>query len=243
MMYVRLPCELGLDDARGVEPVCGAEEKGAEEERAEQRPQRGVPPEQSDGDAEEADLAERDVDLTVVVEVTEHVHRAGQAGERAGDRHRADQVLLHADAAVRSRVRVEADRPHLVAERRPVEQDPEDDERSERDEDPDVEALEALGAPEDGQLRARRDLVRDRDERLGRVLQRTAVAEEPGCRVERDPVEHDRRDHLVGADRRLEHAGDPRPGGSGERRRDDREQDVRRRTHRRRTRRRPSWRR
>ena len=97
--------------------------------------------------------------LTVVVEVAEHVHRSGQSCEGAGDRHRANEVLLHADAAIRGGFRVEADCLHLVAEGRAVEEDPEDDERSEGDEDPDVETLEALGAPEDGQLCALRDGV------------------------------------------------------------------------------------
>ena len=71
---------------------------------------------------EEADRADGDVGCAEVVEVAEHVERAGEAGEGAGDRHRADQVLLHADPAVGRRLRVEPDRAHLVAERRPVEE-------------------------------------------------------------------------------------------------------------------------
>ena len=99
--------------------------------------------------------------------------------KRAGDRHRADEVLLDVDAAVRRRLGVEADRTHLVAERRSVEDEPEDDERGERDEEADVEALQLLLAPEHGQLRRVGDVVRDRHRLVGGVLQRPAVAEEP----------------------------------------------------------------
>ena len=127
----------------------GPVREAAEEERAEERANRRVPAKQSNGDAEETDLADRDVELPVVVEVAEHVYRSGEARERAGDRHRADEVLLHVDAPVRSRIGVEADGAHLIAERRPVEQRPEDHQACERDEDADVEALEALRSPED----------------------------------------------------------------------------------------------
>ena len=71
----------------------------------------------------------------------------------SGDRHREEVVARHGDAAVARRLGVEADGAHLVAERRPVEDDPVDDERRERDEEPDVEALEERVAPEDRQLR------------------------------------------------------------------------------------------
>src|SRR5207302_6499532 len=98
----------GLDDAPRVEPVRGAEEKCAEQECAEKRPECRVPPEESDCDAEEADLAEREVALRPLVEVAQHVDRAREARERAGDRHRTDDVLLHADAAVGGCVWTEA---------------------------------------------------------------------------------------------------------------------------------------
>ena len=88
-----------------------------------------------------------DVERAVVVEVAEHVDGARETRERARDRHRADQVLLHVDAAVRSRLGVEADGANLVAERRAVDQRPEDDERGDGDEEADVEALEALSSP------------------------------------------------------------------------------------------------
>jgi hypothetical protein len=48
---------------------------------------------------------------------------------------------------------------------------------------------------------------------------------------DRDPVEHDRRDHLVRADRRLQEARDAGPRRAGERRDDDRERDVQERVH------------
>ena len=46
----------------------------------------------------------------------------------------------------------EADRAHLVAERRPVEDEVEDDESGERDEEADVQPLQLLLSPEDGEL-------------------------------------------------------------------------------------------
>ena len=132
--------ELRLDHVR-LQAVRRAEQERAEEQRGETGADGGVAPEQRDCDAEEADVRHRDVGHAEVVEVAEHVEAAGEPRERTRDRHRADEVLLHADAAVRSGLRVEADRAHLVAERRPVQQDPEDDERRERDEEADVEAL------------------------------------------------------------------------------------------------------
>ena len=86
----------------------------------------------------------------------EHVDRAGEAGERARDRHRQEVVLLDVDAAVARRLGVEADRAHLEAERRAVEDDPEDDERADRDEEADVEPLQVRVAPEDRQVRVLR---------------------------------------------------------------------------------------
>ena len=95
--------------------------------------------------------------------------------------------------------------------------DPVDDERAERDEEPDVEPLEQRVAPEDRELRAFDDVVRDGDGRLGVVLERAAEPEQEDADPDDDPVEHDRRDHLVGADRRLQEPGDARPS-SGARR-------------------------
>ena len=62
-----------------------------------------------------------DVELAELEEVAEHVERAGEPGEDARDRHRADVVLLDVDAAVGGRLGVEADGAHLEPERRPVE--------------------------------------------------------------------------------------------------------------------------
>ena len=90
-----------------------------------------------------------------------------EAGERAGDRHREEVVARDGDAAVARRLGVEADRAHLEAERRAVDDDPVDDEHRDRDEDADREPLQQLEAPEDRQLRALDDVVRDRDRRPG----------------------------------------------------------------------------
>ena len=61
------------------------------------------------------------------------------------------------------------------------------------------------------------------------VLQRAALPEQVLAAPDRDPVEHDRRDHLVRARGRLQEAGDPRPDRARERRGGDPEQDVRQR--------------
>ena len=91
----------------------------------------------------------------------EDVDRAGEAGESAGDRHRQEVVARDADAAVPGGLGVEADGAHLVAERRPVEDEPVDDERPDRDEETDVEALKQRVAPEHRKLRRLDDVVRD----------------------------------------------------------------------------------
>ena len=77
----------------GLEAVGRAEEQRAEQERGEADADRGVAPEQRDRDAEEADGGDRDVGDADPVEVAEHVDAAGEAGERARDRHREDQFL------------------------------------------------------------------------------------------------------------------------------------------------------
>ena len=167
-----------------------------------------------------------------MVLVAEHVEGAGEAGERAGDPHRADEVLLDPDPAVGGGVGVEPDGSHLVPEGRAVEDEPEHDECDQRDEEADVQPLQFLLSPEDGQPSACSDVVRDRHGLVRRVLQRSAVAEEPLAHPDRDPVEHDRRDHLVRAHRRLQEAGDTRPRSARERRGPDRQHDVRQRAHR-----------
>ena len=58
-----------------------------------------------------------------------------------------------------------------------------------------------------------------------------AVAEQPRAHPDRDPVEHDRRDHFVGADRRLQEAGDACPHRARRRPCRDHDQDVRQRCH------------
>ena len=70
------------------------------------------------------------------------------------------------------------------------------------------------------------DVARNRVRRIDRVLKLTAAADESLGHVDRDPVQHDRRDHLVRADGRLQEARDPGPQRSGERGEHDREHDV-----------------
>ena len=59
------------------------------------------------------------------------------------------------------------------------------------------------------------------------VLERAADAEQVRPDPDDDPVEHDRRDHLVGADRRLQEAGDPRQKRAREHRGRRRDEDER----------------
>ena len=71
-------------------------EETAEEQRPEQCADRRVAAEQRDGDADEADLDERDVELAdLVVRAPPSMSmRPRKAGERAGDRHRADEFFF-----------------------------------------------------------------------------------------------------------------------------------------------------
>ena len=211
--------ELWLEDLRIEVAGRGAVEQAAEEQRRERDPDGGVAAEQRHRDADERDRRRLDVARREPELPAEHVDRAGEAGERAGDRHREEVVPRDVDAAVAGRLGVEADRLDAVAERRPVEDQPVDDEGADRDEEADVEPLEIGVAPEDGKLRAVDDVVRDRHVRLGVVLERPAEAEEEHADPDRDPVEHDRRDDLVGADGRLQEAGDACPERAAERRR------------------------
>ena len=99
---------------------------------------------------DEADLRrDLDVERAEPVLPAEHVERAAEPRERAGDRHREEVVPRNVDPPVARRLGVEADRAHLVAERRPVEDDPVDDERCERDEEADVQPLQDRIAPAD----------------------------------------------------------------------------------------------
>ena len=130
------------------------------------------------------------------------------------------------------RLGVEADRAHLVAERRPVEDDPEDDERGERDEEADVRGPAAAGSPQKtGSFALVGDVVRDRHRRVLAVLERPAVAEEVRADPDRDPVEHDRRDHLVRADVALRKPAIPAQTAPASVAAPIAEQDVRERRH------------
>ena len=167
MMYVRFPARPGsitLDCRPWVVPKSSAPKSSAPRTT----PTAVLRPSSATAMPRKPTGRDRDVGDAEAVEAAEHVEPAGEAGERARDRHRADQVLAHADPAVARRLGVEADGAHLVAERRPVEDQPEDDERGDRDEEPDVEPLQLLVAPEDGQLRAVGDVVRDRQRRVRR---------------------------------------------------------------------------
>ena len=203
-----------------------AEQQGGEQDAA-----RGVAPQQRDRDADEAgaddarvlDVVGGDRELPA-----EDVDRAREPRERAAHEHHLRVGPAGVDAAVLGGVGVEADGARLVARDRAVQQHPEHDERRERDEDPDVQALQLRVAPEHVQPRVRDDGVGDRDGlvRGGVGVQRAAEAERPHADPQRDVVEHDRRDHLVGAGRRLEEARDAAPDRARERPEHEREEDV-----------------
>ena len=149
----------------------------------------------------------------------ERCRGAGEAGETPGDRHREEVVPRDADAAVPRRLGVEADGAHLVSERRPVQDDRVDDERAERDEQAEWRPCRTGSPQKTGSLRRLDDVVRGRD-----VPRSVFWSGPPNPKryvpdPDDDPVEHDRRDHLVRADRGLEDAGDARPDRAGQHRR------------------------
>ncbi len=158
MMSVRLPGELRARRRSSRCPCVVPYRRAPKRRAARPTPTRRVAAEQRDGDAEEADGRALDVERPVaeVEEVAEHVDARRRGRRTRRDRHRLDVVLADVDPAVGSGVGVEADRAHLVAERRPVEDQPEDDERGERHEEADVDALRGRVAPEVRQLRAPR---------------------------------------------------------------------------------------
>ena len=130
---------------------------------ANRRPAKRIPTglvaaEQRDGDAREADEVRVEVALVDRALEAEEVDRAGESGERAGDGEREEVVPPHADAAVAGRLGVEADRAHLVPERRPVEDHVVDDERDEGDQEPGVQ----VRRPDDPERRGVEDDLADR---------------------------------------------------------------------------------
>ena len=139
----------------------------------------------------------------------------------AADQHHLDVVAPGADAAVLGGVGVEADRAHLVAGHRAVEQDPEESRDGERDEDADVQALQLRVAPEHRQpraLRARRR--RPGSSRCVVALQR-AAERRTGRRRRRPPIQLSMIVEITSLApvRRLQQAGDARPQPAGEQRR------------------------
>src|SRR5215208_4850615 len=218
--------DTGRED-RGIEvPRRGSRLERCEEERREPDSDGRVPSEERDRDADEADvrpLDRRDVDAVLPAE---DVERPREPGEQPGDRHREEVVARDVDPAVPRRFRVVPHRPNLVAERRPVEDERVDDERRARDEEPDVQALQERVPPERVQVRLVGNVRRRRNRTCaaGR-LQRPADVEQVRPDPDDDPVEHDRRDHLVGADRPLQQAGQARERCSREHRAQDRDDD------------------
>ena len=148
IISVRLPASSGWKTSgsrlRVDVPLSSAPKSSARERHADRR----VPPQQRDRDPDEADRRVLDVDHAEPELPAEHVERAADPRERAGDRHREEIAPPHGDAAVAGRLGVEADRAHLVAERRAVQHHPVDDERRDRDEEADVEPLQHRVAPE-----------------------------------------------------------------------------------------------
>ena len=102
----------------------------------------------------------------------------GEAGEQPAHRHHEHVVAADRDARGARRLRIEADGAHLEPRPRAVEQHPEHQQRRERDEDADVQALQLRIAEEHRQLRALGDVVRHRDRGVGVALQRPAEPEQ-----------------------------------------------------------------
>jgi hypothetical protein len=152
--------ELGLEDRRIQVPLRRSGEQRAEQERGEPGADRGIAAEQRDCDAEKADLRERDRARCHAVLPAEHVHRAPESGEGAGDGHCQEVAPPDVDAAITRCVWAVADRAHLVAEGRAVEDERVHDQRDDPDEEADVGALKDPDAPEGRQLAARRHVGR-----------------------------------------------------------------------------------
>nr|WP_228431015.1 hypothetical protein [Baekduia soli] len=218
--------QLGLEDRRVQVAHRRAVDQRAEQQRRQARADRRVASQQCHRDAQEADLRRLDVVRGQVELPAQDVERARQAGQRAAGAHDEHVGPADADAAVARGLGVEAHRPRLVALRRAVEQHPVDDGRGERHEDPDVQPLQLWVAPEDREVGAADDVVGDRDVGLRAVLQRATELEEVHPEPQRDVVEHDRGDHLVGAGRGAQGAGDPGPRGPRQRGQHHREDDV-----------------
>ena len=81
--------------------------------------------------------------------------------------------------------------------------------------------------PDDPEV-AESKMISERGSDGRRALQGPVELEQPLAHVDRDPVEHDRRDHLVGADGGAEEAGDAAPERSAEDPGQDAEADVQR---------------
>ena len=157
--------ERRLEDARVELPRGRPDLERGEEERREEDADRLVAPEQRDGDADEADEVVSK-SLVAIAELPAEEVDATRRGRRTRRRSpaRGSSSCATRDAAVARRLGVEADRAHLVPERRPVEEQRVDDERGERDEDAGVERLEA--PPDRPELGRVEDVVRPRERRL-----------------------------------------------------------------------------
>ena len=154
--------EAGVEDVRVEAPRRCAVEERAEEQRGERHADGGVAPEQGHGDADVADVRDLDVEDADPELPPEDVHRAAEACEGAGDRHRQEVALGDADAAVAGRLGVAAHGPHPEAEGRARQDQPVGHQGADGDEDADVEALEDRVAPEHGEPRRLDHVVRDR---------------------------------------------------------------------------------
>ena len=119
----------------------------------------------------------------------------------AAERHRHDVVARDRDARRARRLRVEADRAHLVAEHGAVEQHPEDEHAASAMKSPTCRPC-SCGSPQNtGSFALAATSLETGIDFWVVVLQRPAEAEQVDADPDRDPVEHDRRDHLVGAGR------------------------------------------
>src|SRR5918996_686061 len=213
--------DLGIELARRRAHVERGEEQGREEDA-----HGFVAAQERDRDAGEAKEVDGELGAREAELPAEQVEAARETGEGAGDGEREEVVLLHGDAAVGGGVGVEADGAYLVPERRAVQEQVVDDQREERDEDARVQGLEA--APDLWQPRRLEDVGGTGEAGIRALEVAVRRLQEPESHPDGDPVQHDRRDDLVGAGGRLQESGDPAPDRAGEDRGDHGEDHVQR---------------
>ena len=190
----------------------GAGPDGAEEDPGQRRPRSGAAAHQRHGDAVEAVAGAEDTRILVLG--AEDEQPAGEARQRAGERHRLADAPAGGDAGRARRFLAGTDGAPFESAAGAGEQEPDAGGDDQREGESDVEpalrkearqpggALDRLGSSDADRGAAAR--------RRQRARHQPAVHEMDG-----DPVEQDGADHLVHAAAHLEHAGEEAPHGAG----------------------------